>query len=232
MNDTTVLLIGGGKHGANAGKYFKDQAARVILVDNNPDCPAREFVSNGDFHASDAKDAWELALRLKPDFIVPTCPGHTLGKWIGEHFHLRPLPDFLLRVLGRLPSRLVLGCDETKAVLVSSYMTSGETCSGSCIPYPARCTVTGEPRPAPLFRLLDYAIAGLFDCGKIFESEQMAAGVGAIRTSEFLAFVQEIEARKPRTLAVGTACHCHGILTLFETEQHVDMPPAVGLRAD
>lgn len=215
MNSRTVLIIGGGKYGAKAGRYFKEQAARVILVDNNPDCPAREFASSGDFFASDAKDAWKLALRLKPDFIVPTHPGHTLGKWLGEYFHLLPLPDYLPRVLGRLPSSLVLGCDETDAVLVSSYMGNGELCDGDCLPGSDRCTKTGKPRPAPLYRLLDYAISGLFDCGRIFESEQMAAGVGAIRAPEFIALVREIEAGKPRTLAVGTACRCHGVLSLF-----------------
>lgn len=216
MNDMTVLVVGGGKYGAKACRYFKEQKARVILVDHNPECQAREFVSSEDFVVKDAKDAWDLALSIKPDFTVPTAPGHTFGKWLAECFHLKPLPDSLSKVMKRLPQSLILGCDETNAALISSYMAKGKLCREDCSPSRNRCTLTCEPRPAPLYRLLEYAIFELFDCARIFATEQIAAGIGAIRTAEILAFVQEIDSKKPKTLAVGIACQCHGILSLFK----------------
>jgi len=216
MNDKTVLVIGGGKYGTNACRYFKEQMARVILVDNNPECQARQFVLDEDFLVKDAKDAWDLALSIKPDFTVPTHPGHTLGKWVGEYLHLAPFPDVLHSVLKRLPQSLVIRSNEMNAELVLSYMGNGKVCPEDCLPCPDRCTLTGEPRPAPLYKLLDYAVFDLFDCGKIIAAEQLAAGIGAIRTTEFLEFVEEIEDKKPETLAVGTACRCHGILSLFK----------------
>lgn len=216
MGNKTALIIGGGNYGTKACRYFKGQKTRVILVDNDPECNAKAFVAKEDFVVKDAKDAWDLALKLKPDFIVPTHPGHTLGKWIREYFHLKPLPDSLPNVIKRLPQSLFLGCDEPNARLIFSYMTKGKLCRGDCLPSPNRCALTREPRPAPLYKLLEYAIFELFDCGRIFAAEQLAAGIGAIRTSEFLAFMNEIEIKKPKTLAVGTACQCHGVLNLFK----------------
>lgn len=215
MRNKTALVIGGGNYGAKAGRFFKKQKARVILVDNDPDCKAKAFVAKEDFFVKDAQDAWELVLKLKPDFIVPTHPGHTLGKWIREYFHLKPLADSISDVTKRLPPSLFLGCDEPNARLIFSYMTRGKLCLEECPHLANECTLTHEPRPAPLYKLLEYAVFGLFDCGKIFVSEQMAPGVGAIKASEFLGFMKEVEIKKPKTLAVGTACQCHGVLNLF-----------------
>lgn len=216
MDNKTVLVIGGGHYGTKACRYFKEQKARVILVDNDPACKAKALVAKNDFVLKDAQGAWAWALELKPDFIVPTCSNHTCGSWIGKYFRLKPLSGSMSNVTGRLPPSLFLGCDEPNAKLIFSYMTRGTLCRTDC-PHPSgECGLTREPRPAPLFKLLEYGVFELFDCAKIFVSEQMAPSIGAIRGSEFLAFMQEIETKKPKTLAVGTACRCHGILNLFK----------------
>ena len=216
MGNKTVLVIGGGNYGTKACKYFKEHKARVILVDCDPACKAKGLVAKDDFVLKDAQNAWDLVLKLKPDFIVPTSAGHTCGKWIRECFRLKPLSASIAVVTSRLPQSLFLGCDEPNATLIFSYMTRGKLCREDCPHPPTECGLTREPRPAPLYKLLEYGVFELFDCAKIFVSEQMAPSVGAIKTSDFLAFVQEIETKKPKTLAVGTACRCHGILNLFK----------------
>jgi len=216
INNKTALVIGGGNYGTKACRFFKEQKAQVILVNNDSGCKAKSFVAKGDFILKDAGDAWELALKLKPDFIVPTHPDHTCGKWIREYFHLKPLPDSISKVTRRLPQSLLLGCDEPNARLIFSYMTKGQLCREDCPYLRNKCSLTGEPRPVPLYRLLEYAVFGLFDCGKIFASEQLAPGVGAIKASEFLDFIKEVKIKNPKTLAVGTACLCHGVLNLFK----------------
>ncbi|MBU0714706.1 MAG: hypothetical protein KJ964_05060 [Verrucomicrobia bacterium] len=216
MGNKTVLVIGGGNYGTKACQYFRAQKARVILMDNDPACKAKELVAQNDFVLKDAQSAWDLALKLKPDFIVPTCSSHTCGGWIREYFRLSPLSDSIADVTRRLPQSLFLGFDEPNASLIFSYMTKGKLCREDCPHPPTECGLTREPRPAPLYKLLEYGVFELFDCAKIFVSEQMAPSVGAIKASDFLAFVQEIEIKKPKTLAVGTACRCHGILNLFK----------------
>lgn len=216
MGAKTVLVIGGGKYGTKACQYFADRKAHVILVDNDPACRARALVAENDFILKDSKGAWDLALNLKPDYIVPAGSGHTCGKWIREYFGLKPMSDSIAAVTRRLPPSLFLGFDEPNVALIFSYMTRGKICREDCPHPPTECGLTREPRPAPLFKLLEYGVFDLFDCAKIFESEQMAPSVGAIRTSEFLAFVEEIKTKKPKTVAVGTACRCHGMLNLFK----------------
>ena len=219
MNDKTVLVVGGGRYGTRAARFFREQMARVIVVDSNPECPAREFVCKEDFLIRDAKDVLEFVLKVKPDLIVPTVPGHTIGKWLAEYFRLAPLPDRLPYITKRLPESLIVTFDEKDAVLISSYMGHGKICRDDCLPSPEHCALTGEPRPAPLYRLLDYAIYDAVDCGKIFTAEQLAAGIGAVRTVEFLEFFKQVKRKKPETLAVGTACQCHGILSLFQARR-------------
>lgn len=216
MVNKTVLVIGGGNYGTKACRYFKEQKAHILLVDNDPACQAQGLVARNDFILRDASSAWDLALKLKPDFIVPTAAEHTCGKWIRAYFRLKPLPDPIANVTSRLPQSLFLGCDEPDARLIFSYMTRGKLCPAECPHLTNACALTHEPRPAPLYKLLEYAVFNLFACAKIFVSEQMAPGVGAIKGSEFLAFMQTVEAAKPQTLAVGTACLCHGVLNLFE----------------
>ncbi|MFH1476898.1 MAG: NAD(P)-dependent oxidoreductase [Verrucomicrobiota bacterium] len=216
MHNKTVLVIGGGNYGTKACLYFKEQKARVILVDNDPACKARSLVAPNNFVRQDAQGAWTLVLDLQPDLIVPTAAGHTCGKWIGNYFGLKPLADSITDVTGRMPQSLFLGYDEPNAGLIFSYMTRGKLCRADCPHPPGACGLTREPRPAPLYKLLEYAVFGLFDCAKIFVSEQMAPSVGAIKASEFLAFMKEVKTKKPGTLAVGTACRCHGILNLFK----------------
>jgi len=217
MGNKTVLVIGGGNFGTKACRYFKEQKARVILVDNDPACKAKGLVAKNDFILKDARSAWDLVLKLKPDFIVPTCSSHTCGSWIGKYFRLKPLSASIADVTRRLPQSLFLGCDEPNATLIFSYMTRGKLCREDCPHPPTECGLTREPRPAPLCKLLEYGVFELFDCAKIFVSEQMAPSVGAIKASDFLAFMKEIETKKPKTLAVGTACRCHGILNLFRS---------------
>ena len=216
MRNKTALVIGGGKYGAKACRYFGRQKARVILVDKDSGCKAQSLVAKDDFILKDAQDAWDLALKLKPDFIVPTQPGHTCGTWLREYFHLEPLPDSISGVTRRLPPSLLLGADEPNAALIFSYMTRGKLCPEDCPHLASECVLTREPRPAPLYKLLEYGVFELFDCAKIFVSEQLAPGVGAIKASEFTALMKEIEIKKPKTLAVGTACRCHGVLNLFK----------------
>ena len=216
VNGKTILIVGGGRYGAKACKYFKNKMAAIILVDNNPDCQARQLLSKKEFLIRDAEDILELVFKVKPDLIVPTISGHTIGNWLKEYFHLTPLPDLLEDVMSKVPQSLITRRDKTNAVLVLSFMANSRICLEDCFPPPERCALTGQPRPASLYKLLNYAIFDVVDCGKIFVTEQITGGIGAISTMEFLQFLKKVEHEQPDTLAVGTACQCHGILSLFK----------------
>jgi len=114
-----------------------------------------------------------------------------------------------------LPQSLITRRDKTTSTLVLSYMPREKTCREDCIPPDGYCHLTKELRPAPIYALLNYAIFGKFDISRIFVSEQISAGLGGIRTKTILEFLDKIKKETHRTLAIGTACQCHGILNLF-----------------
>ncbi len=137
------------------------------------------------------------------------------GIFVKETLNLKPFPEGLSMLKKYLLQSLILRKNKAKSILVLSYMPKGKTCIENCIPPDGYCRLTKEPRPTPVYALLNYAIFGKFDLGKVFISEQIAIGLGGIRTKNVLKVIDEIREEKPKTLAIGTACQCHGILNLF-----------------
>lgn len=215
LSGKTALVIGGGKFGAKACAYFAEQRARVLLADINPDCAARRLVASGDYLKQDAAGAWEMASALEPEFIVPACPGHACGTWISRRFGFKPMPGAMAAVAARLPRAWLVWIEEATATMAFSYMTGGKICDENCPHAGSVCHVTGEPRPTSMSVLLEYALFGEVVLAGILVSEQMAPGVGAVRRESLRALLKTIAAKKPSTLAVGTACLCHGALTLL-----------------
>ena len=187
----------------------------MLLADTDPNCAARSLVARGDYVQQDAVDAWEMAAALEPEFIVPSCQAHACGSWIGRRFGFKPMPDSMVSVAARLPRAWLVWLDDATATMAFSYMTGGKICDEDCPHAGSACHVTGEPRPAPMSGLLEYALFGAVGSASVLVSEQMSPGVGAVRRESLLALLEMIETKKPATLAVGTACLCHGALTLL-----------------
>ena len=72
--------------------------------------------------------------------------------------------------------------------------------------------------PAPMYELLEFSASEAVDYYKIFVSCQFD-GVGGVpgavvkKTLKYLASLTP-----PYSLAIGTSCRCHGILSLFKVE--------------
>ena len=207
-----ILIFGGGKYGIKALKFAKkENAKKIYVVDKNSFCHARQFLSKKEFLLLKKEAILDLIIKLNPDFIIPAMPGHTMGKLFKETFNLKPFPEGLSMLKKYLLQSLILTKSKAKSTLVLSYMPKGKTCIENCIPPDGYCRLTKEPRPTPVYALLNYAIFGKFDLGKVFISEQIAIGLGGIRTKNVLKVIDEIKEEKPKTLAIGTACQCHGI---------------------
>jgi hypothetical protein len=77
-----------------------------------------------------------------------------------------------------------------------------------------RCTVTGQARPFPLFRLLGrLTVPGFRVMG--VRSRQMGPGVGGLRASDLRALLAKLEGASGQVL-LFTACRCHGVLSGLE----------------
>ena len=216
LKNKTVLIFGGGKYGTKALKFAKKRnARRVIVVDNSSYCLARKFLSADEFLLMRKSGILNLIMEIEPDFIIPAMPGHTAGRLFRETFNLKPFLEGLPMVVKCLPQSLISRRDKATSTLVLSYMPKEKTCIENCIPPDGYCRLTKEPRPAPICALLNYAIFRKFDINKIFVSEQVSAGLGGIRTKTIIEFLNKVKKELPQTLAIGTACQCHGILNLF-----------------
>ena len=230
-----LVCLGGGYFGAKAARRGREGKARTLIIDTNPDCAAREIadvvltapgtVKRGQVSLITG-DAMEILSRVLegevPQWIVPAVPGHSLGKFINSRLRARGLKvagggDLLTGVLAGLPSRLVLSADEKSGIIVSSYMAKGLSCKEDC-PQFRICPVTGCRKPAPMYKLLEFAVSGVVDYYKIFTSYQFD-GAGGIRGAEVIRALRYLASLTPSySLAIGVACRCHGILSLLKVE--------------
>ena len=235
-----VFVMGGGKFGARALKYLTAKEAKVLLVDVNPDCLASsdadifavdlsvvDSLADGQsaFLVGDAIDYLLFLLETQvPDLVVTAVPGNVIARaveiWLSNRgCTLRPYSRAVSSVLENIPKSLVSFVDEDSAFVLVSYMPSNMRCRDDCMPPRNFCALTGRPRLASMKRLLDFSVYNHTDVLHIFTSWQLTGGLGAISGKELDFLLKQLGIiKKPFTLAIGTACDCHGVLNLLEVE--------------
>jgi hypothetical protein len=235
-----AFVMGGGKFGTNALRYLKAKSCKVLLADINPDCTAKSEVTvqAADLDVTDSLadgqaafllgDAVEFLLALLetnvPDLVVTAIPGNAVAKvvagWLSKlGCKLEPYRRVVPRVLENIPKSLVSVVDQDSAVIVVSYMPSHMRCRENCVPPKDFCAVTGRPKLASMDKLLEFSVYNLTDASAILRSMQLTGGLGAIDGKELYSLLKRLEnLHKPYTLAIGTACDCHGILNLSKAK--------------
>jgi len=231
-----VFVMGGGKFGTKALQYLKANGCKVLVADVNPECMAKSEITfqavgldavNSLMNGQAAfllGDAVKLLLRLLetkvPDLVVTAIPGNAVAKvvaaWLSKRgYKLEPFGTIIPRVLENLPKSLVSFVDHESAVIVVSYMPPNMQCRENCMPPKNFCALTGRPRPASMDKLLEFSVYNLMDNSTIFISKQLTGGLGAINGKELLSLLRNLEkVEKAYTLALGTACDCHGVLNI------------------
>jgi hypothetical protein len=231
-----LVCLGGGYFGAKAARLGKECNARTMIIDANPDCAARELVDvvltgRGTINAGQVAlivgDATEILLSILegevPQWIIPAVPGHSLGRLVESWLRAQGLKvassgGLLAEVLAGLPHRLVMSADEKSGILISSYMAQGLMCKTDCSQL-GICPVTKRKKPAPMYKLLEFSASAAIDCYKILISCKFD-GVGGVSGAEVKKTLKYLASlTPPYSLAIGTSCRCHGILSLFEVEE-------------
>ena len=234
LRDKRVLVMGGGRFGANALEYLTANNAQVLVTDLNPDCTASSKVdveaadlgalnslANGQsaLLVGDAVDSLLVLLETTvPDLVVTAIPGNAVArlveKWSSKRgYKFEPYPQAVSKVLENIPTSLVSFVNEPSAVIVVSYMPSNMRCRDGCMPPKGFCATTGRPKLAPMNKLLEFAAYNNTDFSRILWSRDLTGGLGAIDGKELFSLLKRLEAhRKSFTLSIGTACDCHGIL--------------------
>lgn len=243
FQDKLVMIAGGGYFGTKAVILAKDVHAKVVVVDNKIDCKASEFVdeiiTETDIHkTSDVKagsaalfvcDAVEFIIRLMmitpPDYIVPAMHGHFAGKlvkkWLEcEGLEVKSTLSVFENVVKDIPQSLILHCDKEMGVIITSYMSKGKLCTVPCDQPMDICPTTGITKMGPMHRILASATHDKVTRSKILVGHTLwgrkGEEVGYFQGSALTSFLSDTKRFKtPYSLAIGTACDCHGILNLF-----------------
>jgi hypothetical protein len=236
-----VFVMGGGNFGTRALKYLKAKGCKVLVADVNVDCMARSEVATQDagldsadsledgqtaFLVGDAVEFLLSLLEIKvPDLVVTAIPGNAAAKvvtgWLAKRgCKLKPYRKVIPEVLENIPKSLVSVVDQDSAVIVVSYMPSHMRCRENCMPPKDFCAVTGRPKLASMDKLLEFSVYNLTDTSTILVSRQLTGGLGAIDGKELYSLLKRLEnLHKPYTLAIGTACDCHGVLNIFKVKK-------------
>jgi hypothetical protein len=233
--------MGGGKFGTESLRYLKANGAKVLVVDLNPACKAkteadietdtvklRGTLKNGQaaFFVGDAVEHFLNILEVDvPDWVVTAIPSNAVAKvvtlWLSKgDYKLEPYQDIIQQVLSNIPESLVSFVNKESAVIVVSYMLPNLQCRENCMPPKDFCASTSRPKLAAMDKLLNFSVYGLTDLSEILKSEQLTGGLGAIKGSQLFSLLTKLENRKESfTLAVGTACDCHGIINIFKVKR-------------
>ena len=238
MRDKLVFVMGGGNFGTNAIRYLKANDAKVLVADKNPNCMAKSEVTfqTTDLSISDSLTSGQAALIVGnavtllvtfletkvPDLVVTAISGNAVAKvvesWLSNrHIKFKPYRELVPKVLENIPESLVSFVDENSGVIVVSYMPSHLHCRENCMPPKDFCALTGKPKLTSMDKLLEFSVYDLTDMFVILRSRQLTGGLGAIDGKELCSLLERVKTfHRPFTLAVGTACDCHGILNIVK----------------
>jgi hypothetical protein len=211
------IIAGGGKYGCYAIEFLRQKGKGFAVVDIDPNCLAvRRFgfnasepgiISKGEhFVHGDLSTVLELVEALKPEYVFPTAPVHIVADLARIKFDLQPWPEAVNTILPKLPEAIVLQAGRGK--LVVSYNRDND-CVEKCA-MPEVCPSTRIRKPCTMTKLMRFASPEAF----ILISHSMAPGLGALKGSELLEFIDWAETKEK--FIVATACDCHGIFTAFQ----------------
>ncbi len=228
----TILILGGGKYGTTALRKLNGKADRLIVVDVDPGCQARDYVERTFSGFEEPPDGSSLVLDNGasflaqsinrghiPDFVVLTIPKNVMAalfiSWI-ESFGMRAEFDVgsMLVAATGVPEKYLVARDCIFGVLVASYARD-HICKDGCM-QPAVCPVSGERREEPMLEIIKKSVEG--DFVRIFESKLIESDVGGVEGREILRAYQEFRGgiRRGMSMAIGTACRCHAIVNFMK----------------
>ena len=218
---STTLILGAGRFGLRAGKELirKDPYTSVCIIDHDP-AACRSARSQG-FQAMQCDGIAYLSRMLTrvqdTDWVIPAIPVHVAYKWVenrlAHHFQLKktPIPASLVATLPN-PSK---GPDHTIYTSIANFR-----CPEDC-PMPGwDCTVTGKPRPCSVLEVLQQFSHPDIQM-EVIRSSRLAPGVGGFPTRVLFQTLDRI-GQFQKTVIIGTACTCHGVVDAFRiTSSHV-----------
>ncbi len=181
----------------------------IIVIDHEGEQLADLSLENGRVWIADAVAALQSVLEnIREDcWIIPALPRHLLYEFLcqdlaRDHEVARiPVPEMNLE----LPFMF----RDDKGTLYLSY--ADFTCPPDCSEPEKTCTVTGLPRPEPLYQLLErIEVKPFVSC--VVRSVQLAPGLGGYRATSVQELNNRLRARGKGDFLISTSCSCHAVM--------------------
>lgn len=141
------------------------------------------------------------------EWIVPAVPKHVAFRWLGRRLSRMATVSFL-PVPQALDRQVPNPWRDHAGSLYTSFATF--RCPDTCEEPEGRCSLTGRPRVADLFVLLENAEVPGHRL-LVVRSHQLAPGVGGYRLRALWELLEQVQATEMPVL-VATACRCHGVV--------------------
>ena len=210
-----LVILGAGHFGRRAVEVLGNKVrGPLVVVDRNEQ--ALERFKHSEVQAIQ-DDAVDFLVRnqdvLSGDTkIVPAVPFHLAWLFVSRVLREKGYSVTAIAVPDQIKASLphVWGAGDGSFLI--SY--ADFRCPDDC-PEPPYCTVTGEKRDKPLYRVLEGIVAEGFAL-HVIRSRQMAPGVGGYNMEDLLRLCSALEEARPGKWLVGTACRCHGVLSALE----------------
>lgn len=225
-----IAIIGGGKYGSKAIKALRDRARSIVVIDNDPFCPASSqsdrvcglgdraiFAGGTSFILADGASALlhMLSSGAVPDYVIPCAPQNVMAQLFKAWAASKGLlaisdEEETRRARHSVPKEVLVREDAERGLIVTSF-SKGKPCSPLCLEGDY-CPISGESRPTSMFALLSSKITG--DACMIFQSRLLAPEVGGIGGRDIADAFSSLSPKlcDGTRLAIGTACACHGII--------------------
>ncbi len=211
--EDAVLVIGAGHFGQRAARIMRAAGKEVLIIDIDPaSLAAAQLAGAKIFRCGGVEFLSEHFSMLDPELIiVPAVPVHLAFEWLRNHlsgsFYLKKI-----EVPASISERLPHTWRASEGSVLASY--ADFMCPDNC-PEPEFCTVTGEKRDLPLYRLME----GLEMDGRraaVLRSRQLAPGLGGYSAGDLSSLAQTVAAGAEGRRLICTSCSCHGIITACE----------------
>jgi hypothetical protein len=215
LPENAVLIIGAGHFGGRAARILTRKSDSLIyVVDKDEtslagiqDLPVERILYDG------VRFLVENLSFLSPsNVIIPALPVHLAFEWLRHCLR----KDFIVKQIG-VPGSIKPFLPHTwpgsEGSLLVSY--ADFRCPDDCPEPGDYCTVTGEKRGTPLYKLISQL--NPMDFGiHIIRSRQLAPGLGGYKVDNLREMLIKVEAKGTGKWLIGTACKCHGTITGME----------------
>ncbi len=209
------FIIGAGHFGKRAARILRQMSdAPILIVDKAAQRLSEiEGLSVDMIQGEGINFIVESFPFLTPsNTIIPAVPIHLASEWLKRYLH----EDFTIKQI-EVPKEIKPFLPHTWPGIEGSLLISYADfrCPDDC-PEPGNdCTVTGERRETPLYKLLSKMALSNHRV-HIVRSHQLAPGLGGYKAEDLKRLVDRVREQGAGRWLIGTACKCHGTLTALE----------------